>query len=782
MKLTTKEMLQRLGSGAKIDDVCAAAGWSRSEFDAWWQAECRRRVPATSGTLRMTELRDAARVERDGRGLPHIFAENDADLFFGLGLAVAQDRLFQLDYLRRKAHGRLAEVIGREAVESDVLYRTVGLSRIADNEWKALPDEPRALLTSYSAGVNAFIEICRDCPPLEFDLLDYRPEPWRPVDSLAILGEFRFYLTVRFPVLLIPELVKRTLGDGPLFRDFIVGEADDESVLHPGEYRAGPNRRPDAGGCDDGGGSNNWVLAGQRTLSGMPLVASDPHIPFYAVSIWHEVHLHGGSFNVAGVTLAGVPGVMIGRNERVAWGITNNLCSQRDLYYEKTDPAHPRCYLFEGKWQPARERHEVIRVRGADNVTTTIRHSQNGPIVTDVLPEPARTLGPISLRWLGAEPCGWLTALLDTNRARNVSEFREATRPWACPTFNLVYADVDGRIGFHSAGKLPIRNIVERGLRPGWEREHQWQGLIPFEEMPVLADPPRGYVATANNRTAPPDFPHYLAGVWSGGWRARRIREWLEGKPKSDADDSRRFQQDVLSLRAKSALPHLLAHVDGAGDVLVESALAILRSWDCRIAADSAGAAIFNVFFANWTKTVCEERLPNPGFFTALAGGISQRLLAGDVNGWFHKRHRSETIREMFRRSVHELAARFGPDPATWTWGRLHTLKQPHFLSNRGDLGSLLDLSGLPVAGDGVTVNSGTPDANFAAWLGAGYRMVADLADPDVGMWSVEVGSVSGQPGSVRYDDQIPTWGRGEYYYLSLRGTGEPREVLELRA
>jgi penicillin amidase len=782
MPLTSKETLQRLGRGEKVADVCTAAGWSRAEFDSWWLAECERRVSPTVGELRVPQLREPASIERDQRGLPHVVAENDTDLFVAYGYAVAQDRLFQLDYLRRKAQGCLAEVIGPEAIDTDVLNRTIGLSRIAEAEWRALPDESRELLTAYTTGINAFMDACEDCLPIEFDLLDYRPRAWRPVDSLAILGEFRAYLTIRFPVLLIPELVKQTLGDGPLYRDFIIGEADEESVLHRGEYPVGTPQNVGQVGGDEGGGSNNWVLAGSRAVSGKPLVASDPHIPFYAVSIWHEVHLRGGSFHVAGVALSGVPGVMIGRNERVAWGITNNLCSQRELYVEKTSPEHPGCFLDDGVWKPDIERRETIRVRGQADVVKTIRSSHNGPIVTDLIPEPARHLGPISLRWIGAEPCGWVTALLDTNRARNVKEFREATRPWVCPTFNLVFADVEGGIGHQCVGRIPIRIIPERGVRPGWESAHQWQGAIPFDQMPSLLNPARGFIISANNRTAPPDFPYDLAGVWSAGWRAKRIRSWLESTPSSDAGASRDFQLDVLSLRAQTAMPHLIRHLASSADALEVAAVAALKSWDCRIDAASAGAAIFNVFFTHWCKTVCEERLgaTNAGICSGLAGGIALRLLAGDAHGWFHKQDRSAAIRSSFTSAIHDIASRLGKDIASWSWGRLHMLKQPHFLSTRGDLGKLFDLSGTPAHGDGVTVNSGTPDANFAAWLGAGYRMVADLSDPQFGYWSVESASASGQPGSPHYNDQLGAWSGGQYYYVGLKKGGETIASLRL--
>jgi penicillin G amidase len=794
MRLSSTDLLLRLGQGETIASVCDAAGWSRSEFDVWWREECRKRVPAMQGAQRVAGLRGAVRIEHDRFGIPHVFAENDRDLFFGFGYAAAQDRLFQLEYLRRKARGTLAEVLGPEAVESDVLSRTAGLAQIADAELPTLPTEVRQLLAAYTAGINALIENSGDNLPIEFDLLGYRPSPWLPTDSLVIEGEFRWYLTVRFPVIAIPELAKRTLGDGPLYRAFLQGEVDDESILLPGEYAANPRalqatthhsplttHHPG----DGGPGSNNWVLAGKRTVTGKPIVASDPHVPFHAVSIWHQVRLHGGSFNVAGVALAGMPAVMIGRNRKVAWGITNNICSLRDLYQEKIDSAHPNCFLYDGKWEPAKQRKEVIQVKGAAPVEKIIRSSRNGPIVDEILPAAARGTGPVSLRWVGFEPCGWLTAVIGMNRANTCAEFREATRPWCVPTFNLVFADSDGHVGHQCVGKIPIRTNWDRGYRPGWDPAHQWKEFIPFESMPHLIDPPRGFVVTANNRTAPDDYPYPLSGTWSGGYRARRIREMLERRPKLSREDCQKMQLDVHSGRAKSALPALLKVLVDGGDAHARAAVQLLTAWDCIVRSDSAAATIFNVFFTRWCGTVAAERFPREtaGFVAANVGGLAMRLLQGDDLGWFLRQSREQAIRITFTAALDELATRLGPDTATWQWGRLHVLLQKHFLSGRGDLGQLFDRSGLPLGGDGNTVNSSTPDPSYAAWLGATYRMVCDLADPQLGMWSIEVGSVSGHPGSPHYDDQLPPWSAGELHYIALAATNAdgPRLTLEPR-
>jgi penicillin amidase len=290
--------------------------------------------------------------------------------------------------------------------------------------------------------------------------------------------------------------------------------------------------------------------------------------------------------------------------------------------------------------------------------------------------------------------------------------------------------------------------------------------------MPHLRDPKSGSVITANNRLAPDDYPYPLAGTWSSGRRARRIRELIGARPKLTREDCQQFQQDVYSGRAAECVPELVALLADEPDPVVRRAAAVLKAWDFRVVADSVAAALFNVFFSHWCRAVAAERFPadQAEVVAANVGGLAARLLAGDRAGWFAQHDRIRVVRKTFLEAVDELAARLGPDVAAWTWGRLHTLVQKHFLSGRGDLGQLLDRSGLPVGGDGTTINNSTPDAGHAASMGAGYRMVADLADPTLGLWMVEIGSVSGHPGSPHYDDQLALWAEGGYRYLSVNG------------
>jgi penicillin amidase len=797
MNLTPTEILRSLGDGEPIASVCAAAGVSRNEFDAWWRLEAASRVPSMTGSRR-AGVRQSVRIARNQWGIPSIQANNDDDLFFGFGYAMAQDRLFQLDFLRRKGAGRLSEILGpdgreldylwrfaglRNVFEWDVLARTVGIRRIAEYEWTGLREETRTFLRAFSAGINALIDDSRDRLPIEFDLLGYRPEPWTPIDCLTIEGEFRWYLTGRFPVIVAPELARRVLGDGPLYRAFLEVESDAESILPPGSYprgRTGTQPVGTAAGDPQGGGSNNWVVSGRRSVSGAPMVASDPHIAFEAVSCWYEVHLCGGSFNVAGMAYAGMPAVMFGRNERVAWGCTNNICSQRDLYQEKTDPQRPDCFLYDGQWEPARTLEEIIAVKGGSPVHKTIRFSRNGPLVDEVLPPAARHTGPVSLKWLGAYRGGWLTALLDMDRASSAAAFREAMRPWHVPTFCVVFADTAGHIGFHAAGSVPIRNVWERGYRPGWDPRHQWDGLIPFEGMPQLADPERGWIATANNRPAPEDFPYPLSGTWSHGLRAERIRQMLEAKERFTRADFQTMQYDTLSLRARRCLGPLLQVLATSSHPQVREAASHLDKWDCRMETDRIGATIFAVFFADWTQAVVRQRFEGDtaALLSDAAGGLSASLLLCDAAGWFPPNAREQTILTAMASALTRLSERLGGSMEKWTWGRWHRLPLRHVLSGRGDLAELLDHGHRSIAGDYTTVCNAWHNAAGEARTGAGYRLIADLSAVPAGLWAVDVQSQAGHPGSPHYDDQIDDWIEGRYHYLPLDATEAARTAV----
>ena len=771
----TGERLKRLGAGESIFALCSARGISRPEFDNWWREQTRRRVPSHDGQL-PAGVSAQTRILRNRWGVPHIQAQNDEDLFFAFGYAMAQDRLFQLDYLRRKGHGRLAEILGPDGLPLDTIARTVGHGRIARAEWDSTPPETRTLLQRFSDGVNALLDRSRANLPIEFALLDCEPEAWSPVDCLVIAAEFRFYLTVRFPVIVGPELAQRALDDDSLYQAFLTGEADDESIIPAGANPKAAGGLSSVGSSvgdpQEGQGSNNWVVSGARTRSGKPMVASDPHIAFAAVSCWYEVQLTGGSFEVAGMAYTGMPAVMFGRNRRVAWGITNNICSQRDLYQERTDPQCPGSFFYDGKWEPERTLVETIKVRGANTIHKTIRFSRNGPIVDEILPPEAAGTGPVSLRWLGHAHCGWLTSLLGIDRARSVADFREATRTWRVPTWSLVAADVEGHIGYQAVGGIPVRNASARGYRPGWDPGHQWQGLIPFEQMPRLEDPPRGWIASANNRVAPNDFPYALSGAWATGHRARRIRQMIEERGSFSRETYADMQQDTRTLRADEAMPGLLPVLRKKGDARVLEAARYLHDWDHHMAPDSVAATIFEVFFNAWCRRVAAQRFDEslaPALSEA-CGGLAAALIHADAAGWFEGSDRETAIVDALRAALSEIEKRLGRDMSDWSWGELHRVQLRHVLSGRGDLGELLDRGGWPVGGNGVTVCNTGFDPNWGALRGANYRLISDLGED--GIWAVESQGQSGHPGSEHYCDQLTEWLAGRYHFLAFDTDG----------
>jgi penicillin amidase len=784
MELFSKATLAQLGSGASIDSVCRSSEIERTAFVERWKRTVESRVPGATGT-RPFRVGRSVDICRDQHGIPHIFAESDADLFFAFGYAMAQDRLFQLDWLRRKGAGRLSEIIGPEGLPQDRLARTVGLHRIARAEWEQLPPETQKLLASFSDGINALIEESAQLLPIEFDLLDYRPEPWRPADCLVIESEFRWYLTGRFPVIAMPELAKRCLGDGPLYRAFLTAEADEESILWSDDFSPADRNKTNnsrvgqtVGDPDAAVGSNNWVIAGNRSASGRPTVASDPHIAIEAVSCWYEVHLQGGSFDVAGCAYVGMPAVLIGRNRRMTWGITNNICSQRDLYREQTSPEHPgcflNCFLNGGKWRAADERVEPIQVRGQNTVEHRVVSSSIGPIVDDLLPEPADQSGPVSLKWLGATHGGWLTAMLGMNRARDCAAFREALRPWHVPTFSVVFADIEGTIGYQATGRIPIRRNSERGYREAWNSADQWDGLIPFENMPSVINPPRGFVVTANNRVANNTFPFPLSGTWTSGYRARRIREAIEAKATHAHDDHRNLQQDACSLRAVACCPGLCALLADDDRDDVRQAWKLLADWNGDCLPELAAPTLFNVFFVDWCHRVVAERFPTDAV-PLLAGGIeglAANLLEGHPSdcgsdGWFGG-DLAAIVRETFRGTLDRLTERLGPKVEEWGWGRLHRLDLKHVLGGRGDLALLLNHGGAGVRGDATTVCNTGRGPDFEAAVGAGFRMICDLGESPAGLWAVDAQSQSGHCGSSHYGDQFETWRAGDYHFLPL--------------
>jgi penicillin amidase len=588
----------------------------------------RRPLPQTQGTIHAPGLERPVEVLRDRWGVPHLYAESEADLFFAQGYVHAQERLWQMELQRRIGSGRLSEILGEMTLEVDRFFRVLGFRRAAQADFEVMDGEARQALEAYSAGVNAFIAARRGRWSVEFSLLRFQPEPWTPVDSLCWAKVMAWNLGCNWASELIRARLAAHLGaeraadleppypaDSPVivsgpglppgaepppngWRSAALRDALRlvEGLLAPAETPAAPAHGLPA--LDQtAGGSNQWVVAGSRSTTGQPLLANDTHMPIQLPATWFQVHLVGGGYHVVGVSLPGTPGVVVGHNEHCAWGLTTAWQDVQDLYVERLNPdnAHQDAcqYEFRGEWLDAEVVREEIGVKGrAEPVVQEVVVTRHGPILSPVIGEQT----PLALRWVALEPSrrGILDSVLGYNRARNWAEFRAALADWSAPPHNFVYADVEGNIGFLQAGWVPVR-AQGYGLAPapGWSGEYEWTGYLSLDELPQAYNPASGWLGTANHQVVDADYPHFLSGDWENPCRARRLADLLAQQATLSADDFARFQLDTYSAQAERFVRHLLTIEPSAEDE--RHALEILRTWDAHLEPDSVAASLYQV-------------------------------------------------------------------------------------------------------------------------------------------------------------------------------------------
>ncbi len=580
-------------------------------------ATVRRAWPKIDGRVQAPGLQAPVTVIRDNWGIPHIYASNSHDLFFAQGYVHAQDRFWQMEFWRRIGSGRLAEILGEEALDRDRFIRTVGWHRTAAQELAQLDPEVRAVLEAYAEGVNAYISSHRGRLGLEFTLLGltgvkFEPEPWTPLNSLTWakvmawdLGGnrtdeiLRAHIAARLGMDAVDVLVPPYPEDHPVI------------VPHPltgATLEAVPDAFFEAHFLGEGEevGSNNWVVAGSRTETGMPLLANDPHLGIQMPSIWYEVGLHcepvgpDCPFNVVGVSFASTPGVIIGHNDHIAWGVTNLGPDVQDLFIERVNPQNPNQYEYQGEWVDMEIVREEIRVAGREEPEVLfVRITRHGPIINDVVggTEEDWSFGwqPLAFSWTALQPGTLMKSVLLLDQATNWEEFREALSYWDVPSQNFVYADVEGNIGYQAPGRIPIRAAGDGSMPvPGWTGEYEWVGYIPFDELPRAFNPPEGYIVTANNAVVGPDYPYFISKDWAPGYRARRIVELIEADPSLSREDLQVIQGDSSPVWAQEVLPYLRSL--STDDPRLAQALDLLRAWDGRAVRDSAGAALFEAF------------------------------------------------------------------------------------------------------------------------------------------------------------------------------------------
>jgi len=723
-----------------------------------------------SGKLVVAGLGEPVNVLRDRWGVAHIYAKNQHDLFFAQGFVVAQDRLFQMEMWKRAGQGRLAEVLGPSAVQRDINARLLRYGGDMKAEYESYSPDTKEILRAFTDGINAEIRsiVTSGRLPIEFQLAGFEPEPWKPEDCLNRMAAFSMTSNA-FSELRDAELIVK-LG---VEKASAVLSLDPKVRLDPGpgvDFRGlSPSLLKNLVGSDvriefpsdSGAGSNNWTISGRLTATGKPILANDPHRVMALPSLRYIVHLVAPGWNVIGAGEPGLPGVAVGHNQHIAWGFTIFGLDQQDLYLENLNPHDPLEYKTANGWERMRVEHESIPVAGKPPVAVDLKFTRHGPVLWQ---DGARAL---ALRWVGTEPgtAGYLGSLA-VGRATNWNEFEEAMKRWKVPSENIVYADVEGNIGEHSTGLAPVRKTWTGLLPVAGTGEYEWSGFVPNSELPHSFNPPAGFLATANHKMIPDNYPYKMGFEWAPPYRVHRIEEVLSANRDSGGkitlEDMKALQTDVVSLPARQLLT-LLKEASSKPTTAAQ----MLLAWDATLSSESGPGALFEVWLKNLRKVVSgKEGLQSLEDVWSLQG-VLDRLAepSPQISGADPVAGRNHLLLQTLDSSWKETEQLLGPDPQTWSWGKLHKIHFRHSLDRLPGAATLLDLGPISRSGDGYTVNATSAGGNFEQEGGASYREILDTANWDHSL-AVNTPGQSGQPESSHYSDLLPLWEKGEYFPL----------------
>jgi penicillin amidase len=757
----------------------------------WWTVH--RTLPQTDGTAVLDGLKQPVTVDRDAWGVPHIRAGSLEDLIEAQGYVTAQDRLWQMDVLRRIAAGELSEIFGRNTLALDEQSRRLGLRQAAERDAASLSGENRTVFEAYARGVNRFVEAHRRRLPLEFVALGYQPRPWTPTDSMLIVGYMYATLTTTWPREINRGIVSARMDPARLADMYSPNSPDDRVVVggegpsppnpasaplsqswRPAPLSFGPEGDPAAASSIQGIsdlwrqaqtvltsfaeesraaiGSNNWVVDGKHTASGKPLLANDTHLDLTMPSIWYIVHLTAPGLNVKGFAIPGEPLVIIGHNDRIAWGFTNDGADVQDLYIEQFSKEYPRRYLVHGKLADAKARTERIKVRGEADTLIDVLTTRHGPIVR-------RSDGTMyALKWTALEPGALSHSYLWMGRAQNWEEFKQALRDVSGPAQNAVYADVDGNIGFIVAAWIPFRRSGRGEVPvPGGTDKYEWTGYIPFDELPQVFNPPNGIIVTANGRVVGPGYKHYLTDRWESPYRTERIYDLLAGRNNLKPSDMNAIQNDVLAINDKRLAEALARaeHIAKPKDPRAREIIAKLATWDGRATAGSVEAAFVEVSRDALLRNLLEPYLNGTTDLYHWRGGtLVDWILRERPARWLPPGY--SNYDELLIASADQACGileenTHSKDTSTWRMGKLNALTMNHPLGQAGILHRLLSV--------GPLEQSGSPYAPKAMTHthGPAMRFVADLSNWDNSLMEINSGE-SGQYGSRHYKDQFPEW------------------------
>ena len=702
-------------------------------------------LPQTSGTI-AAPVSARVTIARDALGVPHISAASEDDVFFAQGYAAAQDRLFQMDGLRRLAGGDLAEIAGPGALELDRDSRRLRMRRIAESAYASLAPQDRAPLAAYARGVNYFIQTHLHALPVEFTLLGYQPRPWSVVDSILIGLHMYRDLTTTWK----DEILKRDMQ--------AAGDRAKVDFLFP--PRSGGELQP---------GSNAWAVSGAHTASGKPLLSNDMHLEYSIPGIWYMVHLRAPGLDVSGVSLPGMPSVIVGHNQRIAWGVTNLHFDVQDLYIENFDPATGR-YLYRGQWEQAREEREIIPVKGAPAVEIPLWITRHGPLYINDATEH------LALRWAAAEPGSFQFPFPELNKAGNWQEFTRALARYGGPAQNFVYADVDGNIGYHATGLLPIRKGYTGDVPvDGSSGENEWQGFIPFDELPAFYNPPAGVIVTANQNPFPPDYAYAVNGNFASHYRSRQIRNLLMARNGWRAEDMLTVQKDVYSSFFQYLAQAIVEAYDRhkAQHRDMDNAVELLRAWNGQMDKDGAAPLIATLAYEHLKILVAQSASPSVGarYKHQMAPAVIETLLRMRPAGWFNDW--DEAILRGFTQGLQEGRRNQGRDPGRWIYGKYEPLLLANPVGRHLPLvAGLFDIGPVAMSGSPTTVKQ------YNGELGPSMRLDADLADWDQSLLEGTTGQ-SGQVLSRHYKDQWEHYYGAQSFPMQFRKV-EARDVLTL--
>jgi penicillin amidase len=743
-------------------------------------------LPKVRGRLGMSGLNETVTISRDRWGVPHVSATSMEDAAFAMGVAHAQDRLWQMEVTRRVATGRISELIGTDGVNIDRFIRRVGLHRVAREEELRLGPEPRHMLKAYAAGVNAIVGSGKPLP-LEYRLIGATPEPWEPMHSLAALKLLALGLSMNWDAELQRLELLRAIGPEHAARLDIVypdanptilastlrasGGADSRSQLM-GMFREAARWIPTAGGM-----SNSWVVSGERSATGRPILCNDPHLVPGVPSIWYAAHIQAGEdFESTGVTMPGLPFVIIGHNKRVAWGFTNSFADCQDLVIEEFDSPAGERFRTERGFEPTRRLREIIHVKGSSDVLEEVVVTRHGPIV-ERIEDPERSIWRgLALQWTALQPGGGAEGLLRLQRATDWKSFREAFVPFDAPSQNVVYADVDGHIGYLLSGRVPVRKRKPSGLPvQGWTGDAVWTRYLTPEEMPSMLDPAEQQIITANNRIVAEGFPHYIGADYMSGYRALRIGELLSERVV-DLAYMARAQMDLVCPPARQVI-RLLSSMSCAG-TLAESARRRLASWDAVMDPHRVEPTIYEAFMArlaehslsplcgNAWRILAGVDLSHPVFeypgnlVGRLTPSLIERWEGGDDGLFEGATTWAEVVNKSLEDAMNDLRTRFGRGSRRLAWGRVHQVHLVHAFGRRRGLGYFFNARSIRVGGntDTVLATSQSPGEPFETRLSApSWRQVIDVGNWDA-CGGVHVPGQSGQPGSRHYRDLSRRW------------------------